>query len=94
MLESQVMTGAYLEITAAGKSAQMTADMSSISVGRGPDNALVLVDLMASRQHCIIERTADGWRVRDLGSANGTFVNNQSVRDCLLSAGDHLIAGR
>ncbi len=94
MLEQQVMNGAYLEITAAGKSAQMPADVSNISIGRGPDNALVLVDIMASRQHCIIERTADGWRVRDLGSSNGTRLNGQIIKLSPLRPGDAIQIGK
>lgn len=94
MIESIAMTGAYLEISAGGKSARMPAEQSAIGVGRGPDNALVLADNMASRQHCVIERTADGWRVRDLGSSNGTRVNGQIIKIAPLKPGDAIQIGK
>ncbi|HRK30402.1 MAG TPA: ATPase, T2SS/T4P/T4SS family [Tepidisphaeraceae bacterium] len=94
MVDSQVMTGAYLEITSAGKSARMSAEVSAISVGRGADNMLVLVDNMASRAHCVIERTSDGWRVRDLGSSNGTRLNGQIIKSSPLKPGDAIQIGK
>jgi pSer/pThr/pTyr-binding forkhead associated (FHA) protein len=32
-----------------------------------------------SRQHCVLEVTPFGLRVRDLGSRNGTFLNGQNI---------------
>ncbi len=46
-----------------------------------------------SRRHFEIEDSEDGPVLCDLGSANGTFVNSQLVRDKLLSAGDKITAG-
>ena len=62
----------------------------SMSLGRGDDCAIQLVDEKASRNHCKISRqsgdTLDGsgiqankWVLEDLGSSNGTTVNGQSV---------------
>src|SRR5262245_49434061 len=48
-----------------------------------------------SRAHCRIEKTAEGYRVQDLQSTNGTFVNRVAVtgsRD--LADGDELGLGR
>ncbi|MCS7033336.1 MAG: ATPase, T2SS/T4P/T4SS family [Phycisphaerae bacterium] len=88
------MKGAYLEITLAGKSARVPAEQSVITIGRGPDNGVVLGDDMASRKHAVIERTSDGWRVRDLGSSNGTRVNGQIVKISPLRPGDAIQIGR
>jgi len=50
-------------------------------IGRERDNDLVLTDPRVSRYHVLIELTGGRWLVRDMGSANGTFVNGQPVSD-------------
>jgi hypothetical protein len=63
-------------------------------VGRAPENAIVLKDDMVSRRHCVIERTTSGWRVRDLKSFNGTYLNGERVTDEVLKPWDSLRIGR
>ena len=52
----------------------------SASMGRAPENGLVLADEQISRRHAIIQAQGVGefWLV-DLGSANGTYVNGRRV---------------
>src|SRR3954447_12586662 len=51
------------------------------SLGRATTNdVVVLLDATVSRLHAVIERYPTGFCVRDLGSANGTFVNGEPVR--------------
>ncbi|HRV91434.1 MAG TPA: FHA domain-containing protein [Anaerolineae bacterium] len=50
-----------------------------IKVGRELDNDLVLTDPRSSRHHAEFRRTGNIWEVRDLDSANGTFVNNERL---------------
>ncbi len=50
----------------------------SLRIGRGPDNDLVLPEETVSGHHAVIE-CADGPRVADLGSRNGTWVNGVRV---------------
>ena len=53
-----------------------------ISIGRSPENDIIVQDDMASRRHALIERDAEGGlRVRDLKSFNGTYLNERRVRD-------------
>ena len=47
-----------------------------------------------SRQHCLLRVTAEGVFLRDLGSRNGTFVNEQRVSSCHLRSGDIISGGR
>jgi transcriptional regulator with GAF, ATPase, and Fis domain len=63
------------------------------AIGRDPDNHLSIADQLLSRRHCTVEATADGFLVRDLGSANGTYVNGTAINDCLLQHGDRIRAG-
>lgn len=57
-------------------------------VGRGPFNHVVLDDATISRQHAKIAPEVEGHVVYDLGSANGTFVNDQPVKRQALAMGD------
>lgn len=52
-----------------------------VVVGRSSDADLVLPDNKISRRHAEFERCADGVYVRDLGSANGTFVGGVRISE-------------
>jgi predicted component of type VI protein secretion system len=63
-------------------------------LGRGTDCDLPLFDNYASRHHCWIEHRGDEWWIRDLGSKNGTLVNDQRVdREQRLADGDVICIG-
>jgi adenylate cyclase len=49
------------------------------SLGRHPSNTIQLLDKIVSKEHCIVERRATGYVLRDLGSLNGTYVNGERV---------------
>ncbi len=64
------------------------------SVGRGEDCGLRVPLLSVSRRHCELSLTDQEIRVRDLGSSNGTYLNNNRISDEEpLKAGDHLAVG-
>ncbi len=53
---------------------------NAIVFGRHPENAVVLDDDMCSRKHCQITLDSkEGYVVKDLGSRNGTKVNDQRI---------------
>jgi transcriptional regulator with GAF, ATPase, and Fis domain len=64
-----------------------------LSLGRHPSNSLRLADSSVSRHHCVLRRTGEGWKVLDLESRRGTFVNGQPVRERELAHGDFLAVG-
>ncbi len=64
-----------------------------LRIGKAPDNDLVLSDDTVSRHHCELTRTAEGVRVRDLGSTNGTRVQGARVTEAVVPAGTVLKVG-
>ncbi|MEC8051095.1 MAG: GGDEF domain-containing protein [Myxococcota bacterium] len=63
------------------------------TIGRDLGNNIVLVDESVSRNHAKIERTARGFVLEDLDSTNGSRVNDDSIKSCLLKSGDQLQIG-
>jgi DNA-binding NtrC family response regulator len=63
-------------------------------VGRAPDCNIVLNDSSVSARHASLERTPQGIRVRDLGSHNGTFVDDQRIEVMMVTAGARIRLGR
>ena len=64
-------------------------------VGRHPDSDIFLDDITVSRRHAEFLRGADGeYRVRDVGSLNGTYVNRQRIDDAALANGDEVQIGK
>lgn len=67
----------------------------AITIGRHPDNDVPIKDELASRFHCTVEPDGNGgYRARDLGSRNGTRVNDLPVEDRPLRPGDRIQVGR
>jgi Nif-specific regulatory protein len=65
-----------------------------LTLGRSPDNRIVLRDDLASRNHAEVFPQADGWGIRDLGSRNGTRVNGQLIsKPTRLALNDVILVG-
>jgi hypothetical protein len=63
-------------------------------VGRATFVDLVVPDPDMSREHFEVLRVGEsGFRVHDLGSKNGLFVNGRAAQNCLLVPGDEVFAG-
>ena len=73
-------------------------DQAYVGLGRHPQSDLQFdaeKDLDVSTRHAAVLRAGDGWSVRDLGSANGTFVNGESLSgDRKLQTGDEIRFGK
>ena len=68
---------------------------ATTTLGRQPGNEVVIPEPEVSRQHAEVVETEEGYRLRDLGSTNGTFVNRQRITnvDYLLKDGDQINLG-
>lgn len=69
----------------------VTRPMSVIGRAEGCDLRVPLLNV--SRRHCEIHLGEDAVSVKDLGSSNGTYVNNKRVNQAELSPGDRLVIG-
>lgn len=66
----------------------------SVTLGREPSNAVALDrDTTASRRHAQITTDGAGFRIQDLGSSNGTFLNGARVTEAPLRPGDEISVG-
>jgi pSer/pThr/pTyr-binding forkhead associated (FHA) protein len=64
------------------------------TIGRHPDSDIFLDDITVSRRHAEIHRADRGFRVRDAGSLNGTYLNRKRVEEAELTTGDELQVGK
>ena len=67
----------------------------SILVGRGGSCQLVIDDSLVSRRHALIVVKSEGVKIKDLGSANGVYVNGSRIQESIeLRAGDRVLIGQ
>jgi pSer/pThr/pTyr-binding forkhead associated (FHA) protein len=74
------------------KTKELTIKLPS-TIGRGRDLAIVLPHPLVSRNHCELYEADGKLMVRDLGSLNGTFVNNERITESPLDPGELLTVG-
>ncbi|HEX5823497.1 MAG TPA: FhaA domain-containing protein [Candidatus Limnocylindrales bacterium] len=76
-----------------GTTRTIVFDGRPLTIGRGPDNGLVVRDGRASRHHARIDGRRGTLVLSDLGSTNGSFVNDRRVDSVALGAGDRIRIG-
>lgn len=59
-------------------------------IGRDPDNDVVLLSENVSRFHAVLIPASEGFTVRDLDSANGTWLNEERVAEASCGMGDRI----
>ena len=64
------------------------------SIGRSGENDVLLDDVTVSRKHANIRRAGERFELIDLGSLNGTYVNNNSIARATLNSGDEIQFGK
>jgi pSer/pThr/pTyr-binding forkhead associated (FHA) protein len=75
----------HLVVTAGPLSGtRITLGEQAILIGRADDSTLVLTDDFASSRHARLTNRSGQWYVEDLGSTNGTYLDQQRVQGPLL----------
>jgi ABC transport system ATP-binding/permease protein len=69
-------------------SAVHSIDQLVVTIGRAPENNVVLNDLLVSRRHAVLRRTGNQWELVDNASANGTYVNGNRITRAILGPND------
>jgi pSer/pThr/pTyr-binding forkhead associated (FHA) protein len=65
----------------------------SITIGRAPDNMILIDDPSVSSRHAQLELVGETYRLKDLGSTNGTKVNGVPITETLLKFEDRIRFG-
>ena len=91
-----LLPGTALLVVQRGPSAgsRFLLDADVVSAGRHPDSDIFLDDVTVSRRHAEFVRGPEGFRVRDVGSLNGTYVNRTRIDDVLLGNKDEVQIGK
>jgi pSer/pThr/pTyr-binding forkhead associated (FHA) protein len=84
-----------IQLSGSGRAVkQWDVSGSPLSVGRGDEVHVKIDDEAMSRQHFVIEPLSpSSYRVRDLNSSNGTYLNGSRVVESPLKSGDRVKAG-
>src|ERR687883_592835 len=68
-------------------------DKDELTIGRAPQNRLVIEDAAVSRTHCAIRVENGEFVLRDLGSRSGTYVNGARIESRALAHADSIRVG-
>ncbi|MCR5289739.1 MAG: FHA domain-containing protein [Treponema sp.] len=70
--------------------------VEQLTIGRASDCNIIVDNKLASRHHAVIQRIQDSYYIKDMGSTNGTLVNNKKVpadKYIKLNKGDQITIG-
>ncbi|MDE3170767.1 MAG: FHA domain-containing protein [Acidobacteriota bacterium] len=73
---------------------EVPVSSKEVSIGRSPDNALVIDNPAVSHYHARVFNEEGRIMLEDFGSLNGTFVNGQRVKMIALKHGDSVAVGK
>jgi pSer/pThr/pTyr-binding forkhead associated (FHA) protein len=95
-LAERLHSGTALLVVKRGPSAgaRFLLDADLTTAGRHPDSDIFLDDITVSRHHAEFHREGGQYRVHDVGSLNGTYVNRERIDDVTLSNGDEVQIGK
>jgi DNA-binding NtrC family response regulator len=71
-------------IAGADNGLEISLGLPNLRIGAAPDNDVVLTDRAVSRRHAEIRMTPNGLLLRDLGSTNGTFINDVRITEAYI----------
>jgi pSer/pThr/pTyr-binding forkhead associated (FHA) protein len=85
----------FIVIAGPNKGARFLINSELTAIGRDPTSEIFLDDITVSRKHAQITRsTTDEFRIVDLGSLNGSYLNAHQVQDSGLTVGDEIQIGK
>jgi pSer/pThr/pTyr-binding forkhead associated (FHA) protein len=84
---------AHLAVQRAGVRQTIALAATTITIGRGLHNDIVLEDDRVSRRHAQLRYHARQFWLSDAGSMNGTYVNGAVITELALSDGDTISLG-
>src|SRR5580692_6513010 len=87
------MEAAVVGLSGARAGERFTVGAQPITFGRSAENAVRVASTLASRVHAELRPEPGGYILRDLGSANGTWVNGVLVTVHELQPGDEITIG-
>jgi predicted component of type VI protein secretion system len=64
-----------------------------VTIGRAPDNTIIINNPSVSARHAQLQQAGETYRLKDLGSTNGTHVNGKPVTETLLRFDDRIRFG-
>lgn len=84
----EVVTG-----VAEGKKFILADDFDEGVIGRDPGVDFPIEEYVISRRHAQVEKRDDGFYIKDIGSKNGTYLNNKPIQEARLQDGDRIGLG-
>lgn len=78
----------------AQKGARFLITVEGASIGRAAESSIFLDDVTVSRKHATITKSDSGFSFSDLGSLNGSYINNQPTTSRELRSGDEIQIGK
>ena len=75
------------------KGEKIEIDRDEVIIGRAPDNVVFLDDPAVSSRHCAVLRNGRRFTLKDMGSTNGTRLNNVAIKEYRLSPKDVITVG-
>ncbi len=76
------------------RGARFLITSSGVSIGRSASNEVALDDVTVSRSHATIKYEDQNFRFTDLGSLNGSYINNKQTSSHTLKTGDEIQVGK
>jgi hypothetical protein len=83
----------FLKIYPTTPQAFLPLTSDKVTIGRASPCEIIIISDLVSRRHAEVERSGGEWRIRDLESANGLYVNGKRVQTRVLVEGDVLRIG-
>jgi hypothetical protein len=100
-LETTQPTGHLVVVEASGDEGQEPAIgtvfplRAVTSIGRSPNNTIIIPDTYASSQHALLTQREGQWWLEDRNSRNGTMMNGSRIEEpTIVGTGDVICVGR